>query len=126
MDTTIQIDRLFERSDRKKKIYDKIAESDCYTCTLVLREFKRLAIDACITLYSIIEECDSDPDVLTEISNQFSESVKSMLLKIYAEVKREAGLDVSFDKEFGACHSSFLYHWPAIGPIQEYTIGTGR
>lgn len=99
MDTTIQIDRLFEKSDRRRKIYDEIAGSDCYTCTLALREFKALVIDACISLYSIIEECDSDPDVLTEIAREFSKSKESMLLKIYAQVKREAGLDVSFDKE---------------------------
>jgi hypothetical protein len=99
LDTTIQIDRLFEKPDRRERIRGKILESDCYTCTLVLREFKALVIDSCISLYSIIEEYDSDPDVLTEISREFSKSIESMMLKIYAEVKREAGLDVSFDKE---------------------------
>jgi hypothetical protein len=99
LDTTIQIDRLFETLDRKRRILGKIAGCDCYTCTLVLREFKALVLDSSISLYSIIEECCSDPDVLTEISREFSKSIESMMLKIYAEVKREAGLNASFDRE---------------------------
>lgn len=99
LDTTIQIDRLFEKPDRKETIRDKITGADCYTCTLVLREFKARVIRPCISLSFIIEACDSDPDVETEISGQFSRSIGAMLLKIYAEVKREAGLDGSFDKE---------------------------
>jgi len=99
LDTTVQIDRLFEKPDRKAAICKTIEGADCSTSTLVLREFKARVIDGCISLYYIIEECDSDPDVLTEISRQFSKSRLSMLLKIYSEVKREAGLGDRFDKE---------------------------
>jgi len=109
LETTIQIDRLFEKPTRRKLIYDELSEADCYTCTLVLREFKLKAILACISLLYIIEENDSDPDIITEISNHFTE--KSMLLKIYAEVKREANLEKSFDKELAlATVRSYIRH----------------
>jgi hypothetical protein len=101
LDNTIQIDRLFETSDRKQMINKELAESECYTCTLVLREFKFRVIDTCISLLHIIEECNSDPDVLTTITHnkKFSKNLQTMLVKIYAEVKREAGLQNFYDKE---------------------------
>jgi predicted SpoU family rRNA methylase len=99
LDTTIQIDRLFEISYRKQKIRKELARSECYTCTLVLREFKFRVIYTCINLFDILNEYDSDPDVLTVISRQFTVGIMSMMLKIYAEVKREAGLQNRFDKE---------------------------
>jgi len=101
LDTTIQIDRLFETSDRKQILKTELNKSECYTCTLVLREFKFRVIDTCISLLHIIEDCDSDPDVLTTITHNknFSKNLQTMLIKIYAEVKREAGLQNYYDKE---------------------------
>jgi hypothetical protein len=99
LDTTIQIDRLFETSNRKQILKTELDKSECYACTLILREFKFRVIDTCISLFHIIEECDSDPDVLTTIARKFSANLQSMLLKIYAEVKRETGLQNFYDKE---------------------------
>jgi len=99
LDTTIQVDRLFERTWRKNYIRQRLAGRECMTCSMVLREFKRNVIDTCISLLLIISECETDTDVETEISRQFTKSTVSMMLKIYAEVKREALITGRFDKE---------------------------
>jgi hypothetical protein len=91
LDTSVQIDRLFERDRRKRELERYMKGAALSTTMLVLRQFKANAIKAAITLYDILAQERTDSGVEAAISCRFSKREMSILLKVWATVKRELG-----------------------------------
>lgn len=93
IETTIQIDKIFEEFDRRSEIWNKICENRSITSTYVLMEFKRRVILSCILLYNMFKEENDRAKVERRLSKEYSGRTVKMALKILAKLDEGAVLD---------------------------------